>query len=119
MDVLVRSGQAPPLTFPLVADILRQETRKGFQGGLRQSWEREMHLLYYLLIGLIAGWLAGQIMKGKGFGLLGDLVVGIVGAFLGGFVFSFLGLSATGLIGELVTALVGAIILLYVVKLIK
>ena len=58
-------------------------------------------LLVFLLIGAIAGWLAGQLMKGRGFGLVGNILVGIVGAVIGGFVFGLLGLSATGLIGSI------------------
>ncbi|MCE1254286.1 MAG: GlsB/YeaQ/YmgE family stress response membrane protein [Anaerolineae bacterium] len=76
-------------------------------------------LILFLLIGLVAGWLAGHIMKGGGFGLLGDLIVGVVGSFLGGWIFGLFGLSANGLIGSLVTALVGAIVLLYLLHLIK
>jgi len=76
-------------------------------------------LILYLLIGLAAGWLAGRIMKGGGFGLVGDLIVGVVGAFLGGWLFDLLGISLGGLLGSLVTALVGAIVLLYLLRLIK
>lgn len=76
-------------------------------------------LILFLLIGLAAGWLAGRIMKGKGFGLLGDLVVGVIGAFVGGWIFGLLGLAAAGLLGRLVTATVGAILLLYVIRLAK
>ncbi len=76
-------------------------------------------LLIFLAIGAAAGWLAGTLMKGGGFGLLGNIVVGVIGAFIGGFVFSFLGISANGLIGSLITAVAGAAILLFVVGLIK
>ena len=76
-------------------------------------------LLWFLLIGLAAGWLAGRIMKGRGFGLVGNLIVGVIGALLGGFLFTLLGLHAYGLIGSLVTAVVGAIVLLYLVGVIK
>jgi uncharacterized membrane protein YeaQ/YmgE (transglycosylase-associated protein family) len=78
-----------------------------------------MHVLYFLLIGLVAGWLAGQIMKGKGFGLVGNLIVGCIGAFIGGFLFDVLGIFARGLIGSLVAALAGALVLLWVISLIK
>jgi uncharacterized membrane protein YeaQ/YmgE (transglycosylase-associated protein family) len=78
-----------------------------------------MNIVWFLLIGLVAGWLAGQLMKGRGFGLIGNLVVGVVGAVLGGFLFQLLGLTAGGLIGSLVTAVVGAVVLLFVVGLIK
>jgi uncharacterized membrane protein YeaQ/YmgE (transglycosylase-associated protein family) len=76
-------------------------------------------LIWFLVVGLIAGWLAGKIMKGSGFGLFGDLVVGIVGAILGGWVFGLLGLAAWGLIGSIVVALIGALILLYVIRIVK
>ena len=78
-----------------------------------------MNLLWFLIIGIIAGWLAGQIMKGKGFGLIGNLIVGVVGAFIGGLVFDALNIAAYGLIGSLIAALVGAIILLWIISLIK
>ncbi|MCL4836711.1 MAG: GlsB/YeaQ/YmgE family stress response membrane protein [Thermoanaerobaculia bacterium] len=78
-----------------------------------------MHILWFLLIGLAAGWLAGMIMKGGSYGLVGDLVVGVVGALLGGFLFRLLGIAAGGLLGALVTALVGAIVLIALLRVIK
>ena len=75
-----------------------------------------IHLIFFLLIGLAAGWLAGQITKGKSYGLVNDLIVGVVGAFLGGILFSLLGLSASNLIGSLITATVGAIVFLYLLR---
>ncbi|MBV2130436.1 MULTISPECIES: GlsB/YeaQ/YmgE family stress response membrane protein [Arsukibacterium] len=78
-----------------------------------------MNFIAFLIIGALAGWIAGNIMKGKGFGLLGNMLVGIVGAFVGGFLFGLLGLASYGFIGSLVTATVGAIVLIYVVSLIK
>jgi uncharacterized membrane protein YeaQ/YmgE (transglycosylase-associated protein family) len=71
-----------------------------------------MDFLWFLLIGLAAGWLAGQIMKGGSSGLVSDLIMGVIGSLLGGFLFGLLGLSASGLIGSLVTATVGAIVLI-------
>ncbi len=76
-------------------------------------------LIWFLLIGLIAGWLAGQVMRGGGFGLVGDMIVGVIGAFLGGWVFSLLGISAGGLIGALITAFVGAVLLLFLIRLVR
>ncbi len=76
-------------------------------------------LLLFLAMGIVAGWLAGKIMKGSGFGLVGDLVVGVVGALIGGWLFGLLGIAAWGMAGNLLTALVGAIALLYVIRLIK
>ncbi len=81
-----------------------------------------MDFLWFILIGIAAGFLAGQIMKGGGFGLIGDLVVGVIGALLGGFLFSLLHISLGGLpvlVGELIVATVGAIILIAVLRLIK
>ena len=80
-----------------------------------------MNLLYFLLVGLIAGWLAGLIMKGSGYGLLGDLVIGVVGSMIGGHVLGWLNLSIglSGLLGSIVVALVGAILLILLVRLLK
>ena len=79
-----------------------------------------MGFLWFLVIGLVAGWLAGVLVKGGGFGLIGDLIVGVIGAFLGGFLFSTFGVSlGAGLIGSLVVATVGAVVLLFIVRLIK
>jgi uncharacterized membrane protein YeaQ/YmgE (transglycosylase-associated protein family) len=71
-----------------------------------------MDFVWFLLIGLAAGWLASQIMKGGGSGLVSDLLMGVIGAILGGFLFGLLGLTATGLLGSLITATVGAIVLI-------
>ena len=76
-------------------------------------------LLWFLLVGLIAGFLAGKIMKGSGFGVVGDLVVGVLGAFLGGWLFSALGITAGGLLGAILVALVGALVLLWLVRLVR
>lgn len=76
-------------------------------------------ILVFLVIGALAGWVAGKLMKGRGFGLLGNIIVGVIGAFIGGFVFGLLGLSAGGMIGSFVTALAGAVLLLFLLRLIK
>jgi len=78
-----------------------------------------MNIVWFLLIGLAAGWLAGQFMKGGGFGLVGDLIVGVIGALLGGFLFGLLGISAGGLLGALITATVGAVVLILLLRVIK
>jgi uncharacterized membrane protein YeaQ/YmgE (transglycosylase-associated protein family) len=78
-----------------------------------------MEFLWFLLIGLAAGWLAGRIMKGSGYGLIGDLIVGVIGALLGGFLFGLLGISTTGRLGALITATVGAIVLIFLLRLIR
>ncbi len=77
-----------------------------------------MSFLLFLLIGAIAGWLAGVIMKGGGYGLIGDIVVGVIGGFIGGWLFGWLGFApGAGLIGSIVTALVGAIVLIGILRL--
>ena len=78
-----------------------------------------MNFLWFLIIGAVAGWLAGLIMKGAGFGLIVNVLVGCVGAVLGGWLFGVLGFSSEGLLGSLITALVGAIVLLYIISLVK
>ncbi|HEX5221741.1 MAG TPA: GlsB/YeaQ/YmgE family stress response membrane protein [Verrucomicrobiae bacterium] len=75
--------------------------------------------LWFILIGLAAGFLAGIVIKGHGFGILGNIIVGIIGALLGGFLFRLLGLSTTGRIGELLCAFVGTILLLFLLKFVK
>ena len=77
------------------------------------------YLLWVVLIGILAGWLAGQLTKGSGFGVLGDLIVGILGSLLGSFLFGLLGIFASGLLGRLVMAVLGAIVLLWLIRLIK
>ncbi|HTP38324.1 MAG TPA: GlsB/YeaQ/YmgE family stress response membrane protein [Steroidobacteraceae bacterium] len=79
-----------------------------------------MALLWFILIGMLAGFLAGKIVKGGGFGPLGDLVVGVVGALLGGLLFRGLGLVPNGgLLPSIIVATVGAVILLFLIRLIK
>ena len=76
--------------------------------------------ILFILIGLTAGWLAGQIMKGGGFGVVGDIIVGMIGALIGGFLFQRSGVYAGGgLLGSLIVATIGAIILLFVLRLFK
>jgi uncharacterized membrane protein YeaQ/YmgE (transglycosylase-associated protein family) len=77
------------------------------------------NIVLIIIIGAIAGWLAGKIMKGRGFGLLGNIVIGIIGAFVGGFLFGLLGITAGGIIGSLVMSTVGAVTLLFVVRVLK
>jgi len=76
-------------------------------------------LIIFLVIGAVAGWLAGVIMKGGGYGLVGDIIVGVIGSLIGGWLFGLLGIAAGGLIGSIVAAVVGAIILIAILRLIK
>jgi uncharacterized membrane protein YeaQ/YmgE (transglycosylase-associated protein family) len=78
-----------------------------------------MQFVWFLLIGLAAGWLAGLLMKGGGFGVVGHMIIGCIGALLGGFLFSMVGLAAYGLVGALITATVGAVVLLFLLRLVK
>jgi uncharacterized membrane protein YeaQ/YmgE (transglycosylase-associated protein family) len=84
-----------------------------------------MDYLWFIPIGLIAGWLAGHLTEGTGFGIIGDIVVGVLGALLGGFLFHWLGLWSGGVIGgwssgrfigSLIVATIGAAILLFVLR---
>lgn len=75
--------------------------------------------IWFLLIGLAAGWLAGRILRGKGFGIIANLVIGVVGSFLGGIVFGLLGFRSYGIIAELIVAVVGAILLIIIAGFIK
>ncbi len=78
-----------------------------------------MNILWFAIIGVVAGWLAGQIMKGRGFGLVGNLVVGVIGALVGGLLANSVGLGASGLLGALLIATLGAVVLLAVVGALK
>ena len=78
--------------------------------------EAVLGLIWQIAIGILAGFLAGKIMRGRGYGILMDLLLGIVGSMLGGAVFGLLGLYSSGIVGQLVVATVGAILLIYVVR---
>jgi uncharacterized membrane protein YeaQ/YmgE (transglycosylase-associated protein family) len=78
-----------------------------------------MYLLWEIIIGILAGFLAGQIVKGRGMGVIVDLIVGIIGALIGGWIFGSLGLASYGLLGQLVVSTIGAVILLGLIRLIK
>ena len=74
-------------------------------------------LIAWLIVGIVAGWLAGQFMKGGGYGLVGDLVMGVIGAFVGGFVANLLGLGGSmGIIGSIVVAFIGACIFIAIIR---
>jgi len=78
-----------------------------------------MEIIWFILIGLVAGWLAGQITKGSGFGIVGDIVLGVLGAVLGGVLFNVLELPWGGLVGRLIVATIGAVLLIFIVRLIR
>jgi uncharacterized membrane protein YeaQ/YmgE (transglycosylase-associated protein family) len=80
----------------------------------------EHGIIAWLVIGAIAGWLAGKIVEGAGFGLIIDIIVGIVGAFIGGWLAGVLGIHiGGGLISSIIVALIGAVVLLFALRLIK
>lgn len=77
-------------------------------------------LVIWLIVGAVAGWLAGTIVRGGGYGLLGDIVVGIVGSFVAGWLFPRLGIHLfAGIVGSIVDAAIGAIILLLILRLVR
>lgn len=76
-------------------------------------------LIWVLLIGAAAGWLAGLMMKGRGFGLIGNIVIGIIGAFIGSFLLAVFGIVFWGILGSLLTAFIGAVALLFIIGLVK
>ena len=78
-----------------------------------------MEFIWFIIIGLVAGWLAGVIMKGGGYGVIGDIIVGIIGAVLGGWLFSTMGVATGGLLGAIIVATIGAIILIALLRVIK
>lgn len=79
-----------------------------------------MSFLWFLIVGVVAGWLAGTLVKGGGFGILGNMVIGIIGAMIGGFLFSFFGVASEGgIIWSIVVATIGAVVLLVIVRALK
>ncbi len=75
--------------------------------------------LIFIVLGALAGWISGLISKGQGFGLLGNIIVGIIGAFLGSFCFSLVGLGAHNFLGQLICAVVGSLIFLWLLRFVK
>jgi uncharacterized membrane protein YeaQ/YmgE (transglycosylase-associated protein family) len=77
-------------------------------------------IIAWLIIGVVAGWLAGMLVKGGGFGLIGDIVVGVIGAFIGGWLAGVLHIHiGTGLISSIITATVGAVLLIFVLRMVR
>src|SRR5579864_5112141 len=73
-------------------------------------------IVWWLVVGLIAGFLASVVMRGGGYGIVGDIIVGIVGAFIGGFLASLVGLGASGFVGTVIVAFIGACILIAILR---
>jgi len=75
-----------------------------------------MHIVAWIISGIVAGWLTGLIVKGRGFGLIGDLVIGLLGGILGGWLLSQFGITASNWLAEILTAVVGGIVLVAIVR---
>ena len=80
---------------------------------------KSMNILFFLLVGLVAGWLAGLLLKGRGFGLIVNMIVGVLGAFAGGYLFDVLGLEWGGTLGAIWVATIGAFVLLLIISFVK
>ncbi|MCR4965908.1 MAG: GlsB/YeaQ/YmgE family stress response membrane protein [Bacteroidales bacterium] len=78
-----------------------------------------MNIILYLLLGAVAGWVAGMLMKGGGFGLLMNIIIGVIGGFLGGWLMSLVGIQKGGLVWELIVSVIGAVVLLFIISLFK
>jgi uncharacterized membrane protein YeaQ/YmgE (transglycosylase-associated protein family) len=76
-------------------------------------------LLGWIVIGIIAGWLTGKLMRGAGYGILMDLILGLIGAVIGGWIFGLLGISSYGFVGSLAAATVGAVVLVAIARLFR
>ncbi len=75
-----------------------------------------IHVLVWILSGILAGWATGMIMRGRGFGIVGDLVIGLIGGLIGGWLFGLLGLRASSWLGEILLAVAGGVILVAIVR---
>jgi uncharacterized membrane protein YeaQ/YmgE (transglycosylase-associated protein family) len=92
----------------------------GTSGGSKRIMMEPGSLIALLLVGLVAGWLAGKLIDGTGFGIVGDIIVGVIGAFIGNWLLGALGFFiGMGLIGAIISATIGAVVLLIVIKMIK
>jgi uncharacterized membrane protein YeaQ/YmgE (transglycosylase-associated protein family) len=76
-------------------------------------------LIWWIIVGLVAGWAAGKIMKGSGYGTLMDIALGIVGAVVGGFLLGLVGIHGSGLVGSIVVAIFGAVLLIWLSRRLK
>ena len=78
-----------------------------------------MDIIIVIVVGLIAGWLAGIIMKGSGYGIIGDIILGLLGSIVGNWIFGFLGITSYGNLWTVIVAVIGAVVLIYIVRFIK
>ena len=75
-----------------------------------------MYIIWWIIVGLIAGWATGKIMRGRGYGVVMDIVIGIIGAVIGGWIMTMIGIAVVGVIGTILVAILGAIILTVIVR---
>jgi uncharacterized membrane protein YeaQ/YmgE (transglycosylase-associated protein family) len=109
----------PERTLARRFQLVGRRGQKTIAGGTAE-WRSSMYFLYIIVVGLIAGWAAGKIMKGSGYGVLMDIVLGIVGAILGGWIIRLLGFEATGgLITSILVATLGAVVLVAISRMLK
>jgi uncharacterized membrane protein YeaQ/YmgE (transglycosylase-associated protein family) len=99
--------------------LVAREEVPGMEGSLVIGAISPTHLILWLIIGLVAGWLAGQVMSGHGYGVVGDIVVGLVGALIGGFLVNHFLHKSFGFIGSLIVAFIGALILVAILHLVR
>jgi uncharacterized membrane protein YeaQ/YmgE (transglycosylase-associated protein family) len=78
-----------------------------------------MNIILWIVSGIVAGWLTGLIMRGRGFGVIGDLVIGLIGGLLGGWLAGLLGIVSTGWIGQIIVAVVGGVVLVAIIRLLR
>ncbi len=78
-----------------------------------------MSILLWIISGILAGWLTGLIMKGRGFGIIGDLIIGIVGGVIGGYVSNLVGIHFAGWVGDIITAVIGGVIFVAIIRLLR
>jgi uncharacterized membrane protein YeaQ/YmgE (transglycosylase-associated protein family) len=117
LGLSAEKDQAAITGLELGANNSEGSDRRGSKGGKIMEFGS---LVAMLIIGALAGWLSGKIMKGRGFGLLGNIIVGIVGAFVAGLIFPALGFSVGGgVIASIFHATIGAVILLFLIGLVK
>src|SRR5207237_10887647 len=92
----------------------------GGHSSLVEGTRATLDILYWVIVGLIAGWIAGLVMKGSGYGVIGDIILGILGAIIGGWLMSLLGLGGpNGLIGTIIVAALGAIVLVFLARMVS
>ena len=78
-----------------------------------------MNIILAIVVGLIAGWLAGIIMKGSGYGIIGDIILGLLGSIVGNWIFGFLGITSYGYLWTMIVAVIGAVALIYIVRFVR